>query len=406
MSLSQQPQPPNEVFGPEGSQYRDSSGVRNDSLTWPDAGAEHVSRDNRRSRRDRFWPALVRIWMIASACAAVGICFLVASARTDASSAALLRVRDLLFTKFSADTAELSLPPGRLVARGFRTDSRATVRSFSSAIEASSIGNQMDSIAGIRSAVERAQKLVEIAYANGRQRGCGTITNLLGKIAWVHAGGGCCSDYTEVFLALSSVAKLSAREVSFGDDHTVAAFYDPGSSRWIFIDPFYGLMARDSAGAWMSTRDVQDLMSRGQPPSFVFVGNPNQPYAERSESASVALEQVARHNSYVVTFGNNVIGADRAYQRLRLLPKPVVQLVGFATNARPMYRVYDSKMGPVTAALLNARRWLAIACAVLLVIGLALCAFVCLRLARRWILGVREKSIRTKALASLRRSKI
>ena len=69
-----------------------------------------------------------------------------------------------------------------------------------------------------------------------------------------------------------SYERIDAQEANFAENHTVVSFFAPELNRWRFVDPFLGVMGRDSAGSYLSTQDVH---ARTNPP-IVFFGNPSQ----------------------------------------------------------------------------------------------------------------------------------
>lgn len=283
----------------------------------------------------------------------------------DPTNAMLLRVRDLAFSSYSRDTAELRLSPDAIQTRGFRTDSPASIATLRARLERTALGHQLDSIARIPSSIERAQSLIRVAFAPGPQVGCGSVNDLYAKLDWVQHGGGCCSDYTEVFLALGRLVGVYARQANFAVDHTVASFFAPELGRWVFVDPFLGVMSRDSTG-FLSTQEVH---SRAKPP-LVFFGGPRQVHSPDDKRLD-DLNEVLSEDQLLVTWGNNVIEQDRQYGHLARLPKPIAQGIGFITGVRPEYRIFVPHFSATRVFALNARRWFAILLAAIVGVGCA-----------------------------------
>jgi len=61
-------------------------------------------------------------------------------------------------------------------------------------------------------------------------------------------GYGCCTDFVHTFILSSNHLGISARAVHT-PGHTTAEFWDPKSRRWIWLDPFLGYQAFDTASA-------------------------------------------------------------------------------------------------------------------------------------------------------------
>ena len=90
--------------------------------------------------------------------------------------------------------------------------------------------------------------------------GCGRITDLFQLINWVHQGYGCSSDHVRAFVALASLAGVTSRAVAFDKDvHIAAEFYSPERGRWEFIDPYFGAMATDTAGNFLSLLELKQM---------------------------------------------------------------------------------------------------------------------------------------------------
>ena len=61
-------------------------------------------------------------------------------------------------------------------------------------------------------------------------------------------GYGCCTDFVHTFILSSNHLGITARAVHT-PGHTTAEFWDPKSRRWIWLDPFLGYQAFDTASA-------------------------------------------------------------------------------------------------------------------------------------------------------------
>lgn len=106
----------------------------------------------------------------------------------------------------------------------------------------------------------------------------------------IREGGGYCSDFTQVFLALAHAAGLSAREWGFsfdgfgGDGHAVIEAWDRQRGQWVFLDIYnnFHVVARDSGEPLDALQWRQAVMAGGEGVRIVPNG-PGRPGWEKPE---------------------------------------------------------------------------------------------------------------------------
>jgi hypothetical protein len=259
---------------------------------------------------------------------------------------AALDLRDAMATRFTDDPALFELPPERLADLGFSRDDARDVERWRARL-----AEEVDYLASVsgadlpRDPVERARALVLLFSKNGSPGGCGQYRDLLHNIKRLPQGEGhgCCSDHSEVFLALASVYGLQARE-SRQAAHTHAEFYDPRRGDWIWVDPLLALMARDEHGDWLSFMEMRRRYLSDEPLEFVFFGTEAHKLSRYPAREHSLYDEKADLAEGAITLGNDVFAQDRFASRLDPLPKEAKQLVGFATGRRPGYlRIVDAE---------------------------------------------------------------
>ncbi len=255
------------------------------------------------------------------------------------NGAGFILVREALFTEHLADPAVLDAPPSALTGNGFLDEDLRRAELFRPGFAAARIPIS-DSTA---SAIDRARALV-LGFSVGGGATCGTFTgSLVEQALWLRSAQGCCSDHTEVFLALAPLARLSAREVR-NADHTVVEIFDPRSREWVMVDPMGALLARDSSGRALSMHDLRrSLLARATVRWEMFGAGWRHPRDTTSAwfrtTYGVGSERDRIWSELMWTWGNNVYLQAAGRRSASRFGKAVEQLRGYASRERPGYRV-------------------------------------------------------------------
>jgi hypothetical protein len=252
----------------------------------------------------------------------------------------LVMMRDLLFIDFETSPAIFSLMPEDLVARGFRTDSSELRREWRKRI--SELECMSAELGGIETKsvddIEKAKALV-LLFSRAGGNGCGNIDNLFEKIKAISGSYGCCSDHTEVFMALSSIVGLNTREV-ITSLHSVNEIFDAKAKKWIFIDPQLALMARDDHQRYLSLFELRNRYMNGDNVQMEFFGREPHVMSEADPRFQKYYGDKSALTRIRMTFGNNVFANDKLRFRLWFLPKPIRHLVAHVKGILPPYRMY------------------------------------------------------------------
>ncbi len=313
---------------------------------------------------DRSAPTWARRITRASLLLLALLALLVVAVRAIAGTVPLLEARAVMFSRY-ADRARFEAPPERLLAGGFRTDAGDDRRRWRDTLRVHPrLGASLDSVADIPGAVPRAEALARLFSNWGTSAaGCGTLERLADKIR----DTGCCSDHTEVFLALAPAAGLFAREVMFGV-HGVVEVWDPERRRWAMIDPMLGERFEAPDGRTLSLLEVREAMLAGAPPARrAFRPGPLSPTAAREVAT---YYEPWRFETAAMTFGANVIAEDALRRRLAPLPLPATRVVGYALGVTPWYVALEDARTSADVARRRLARDAAWAALALLGVGL------------------------------------
>jgi len=245
----------------------------------------------------------------------------------------LLEFRNSLMMRSSSNSLLFTSPPDDLVSHEFHIDSPEIVADWRSRLrgELSFAG-----VSNFRDEIDRAKAVVLSFSRSGDNRPIYRMP-LLDKIAETQRGNGFCSDYVEVFLALSEVNGLTAREVQ-NDVHGFADFFSPSRSKWIFVDPQYAILATDEAGAYLSSLEIRQRRMTGLPVHFVFFGTADRTIKSEADPRFQAFYgDASRFKRYVLTYGNNVLTEASRSESLAFLPWEVRQLLLYLSRTKPHF---------------------------------------------------------------------
>lgn len=243
----------------------------------------------------------------------------------------VVEFRNSLVMRSSSDLFLFASRPDVLATHDFYTDSTAIVAAWRSRLP-----SELSAAAAsnFRDEIDLAKAVVLSFSRSGDNRPIYRMP-LLDKITEVQRGNGFCSDYVEIFLALSEVNGLTAREVQ-NDVHGFADFFSASRSKWIFIDPQYAILATDEAGAYLSSLEIRQRLMAGHPVHFVFFGATDRAIRSEADPRFQALYgDASRFKRYVLTYGNNVLTEASRSDLLAFLPWETRQLLLYVSGTKP-----------------------------------------------------------------------
>lgn len=280
---------------------------------------------------------LFHVFLVLDALALLGVIWGLAS-----SPRWVNQTRNALLSWTEHDPAWFEASPERLVDAGFRTDPPALVEEWRRRLD-----EDVDYLDGVRARlaplpeIDRVKALVRLFSKNGGG-GCGAYRDLLHNVVRVHAGSGsgCCSDHSQVFIALATWVGIFAREVHH-TSHTFDEFWVSDPGQWVWVDPHYAILARDPDGAYLSLLELRRRYLSDEPVVFEFIGNRYHRFARVSPTSWPLYDEPEDFSTISLTWGNNVYEEDRFYRRLGSLPKAPSQLLGFLAGVKPPLMLYE-----------------------------------------------------------------
>ncbi len=190
---------------------------------------------------------------------------------------------------------------------------------------------------------QRAQNIA-LTYSKNGGSGCGkNSSDLIKNIRWLSEdnGHGCCSDHSQVFIALCLVNKIFSREVHH-KSHTFNEYYDPSLHKWIWIDTQYCLMAQDDKGNFLSLKETYEILKDKQKVNWYFFGTPlHQLYNASDYQRITNYFTTEEFKILAMTLGNNVFEVDFYNKKYTWLPKEIKQFLLLSINKQPGYLFYD-----------------------------------------------------------------
>jgi len=270
----------------------------------------------------------------------------------------LVDIKYSFFTDFTTDLNSFNNPPTLLSKNEFKTDSSELVRNW-----ASLIFNEVDYMHLMNkdmlpsSEIEKAKSIILMFSKNGGAD-CASDISLLDKIKRLPNGHGygCCSDHAKVFIALSSVLGLTAREVHTVG-HVTNEFYDYELSKWIWTDPLYAILARNDKGEYLSLMQIRDLYYNNKSVYYEFFGNKFH-YFSKHNPAIFSLYDKDRFSNIMITWGNNVFTEDKFNENLKFMPKFIRQFLGIKLGIVPLYIKYVDAHNTLDAHVLNEKKYI------------------------------------------------
>ena len=243
----------------------------------------------------------------------------------------LVEFRNSLMMRSASNARVFSSAPDDLLSHDFYTDSPAMIAAWRPRLGAVV---PTAGVASLRDEVDRAKAVVLSFARSGDNRPIYRMA-LLDKVVETQRGSGFCSDYVEIFLALSAVNDLVAREVQ-NDVHGFADFFSRTRSKWIFVDPQYGILATDEAGTYLSSLELRQRRLIGLPVRFMFFGTADATIKSEEDPRFRALYgDASRFKRYVLTYGNNVLTEASRSESVAFLPWEARQLLLYASATKP-----------------------------------------------------------------------
>jgi len=253
--------------------------------------------------------------------------------------ALLVDYRNSLVTRFEPDSGFFRLPPEALVGRGFNTDSFGVIDAWRP---------RLAKVAPIPVDVSKMDEIDQIKtiVLSFSRPGSGHSTYfmpLTEKTSEAQRGNGFCSDHVEVFLSLARIHGLFAREIQT-DVHDVAEVFSPSRQQWIWVDPFFAVLALDEQGSYLSYLEIRRRRLTGLPVHFLFFGHAgSQPQSEADAKFSQLYGDPSHFKTYVLTYGNNVLTEASRSESIAFVPWEARQLVLYVLGTKPhLLQLVDS----------------------------------------------------------------
>lgn len=186
-------------------------------------------------------------------------------------------------------------------------------------------------------------KAISLSFSQNGGEGCGQFSDdLIKNIKWLTEKHGCCSDHSQVFIALCLSNNIFAREVHH-NSHTFNEFYDKKLQKWIWIDSQYCLMAKDSSSNnYLSLHEIYNSIKENKAIFWDFFGKEiHRLYGQKDYAKAISYYNSDEFNFISMTLGNNVFEVDHYNRKLNFLPQEVKQLILLTLGIQPSYLVYD-----------------------------------------------------------------
>lgn len=176
--------------------------------------------------------------------------------------------------------------------------------------------------------------------------GCGSNSNdIVVNYLKVSQGQGCCSDYSQVFIALCIANNITAREVS-NLEHTFDEVYYEKYNKWIWVDPQYKMIALNEELNPLNCLEILQSYKNLRKINFVFIGN-NKDYLFNKDvnsfikSSNIVNWTPEAFSALMFTNGNNVFYENKYNKQYSTIPKELRQLYLLIVGIKPKYLLYD-----------------------------------------------------------------
>ena len=194
--------------------------------------------------------------------------------------------------------------------------------------------------------LDSLKQIVNLFSRNGGP-GCGVHSkNLMENFYWVKNGGGCCSDHSQIFLAILISNGFVAREVH-NLKHTFNEVYDRKNKKWIWIDSQFKLVAFNTSGVLLNIYELFTYYQSNKKIIFSFFGDKNDALYGKDVNKTISNSSEGGYWSktgFSVLFftnGNNVFRENYLNLKYSFLPREISQALYLATGIRPNYLYYD-----------------------------------------------------------------
>jgi hypothetical protein len=174
--------------------------------------------------------------------------------------------------------------------------------------------------------------------------GCGVKSdNLYANIDWVRSKKGCCSDFTQTFMALSKISGINVREV-INKKHTFVEFFNKKDQKWIFLDPRYRLVAKDETGQLLSSKEIYLAYANKKQFHFTFIGlYTDSSFSVKSQKQLLTYFYSKDAYSYLLyKKGNNIFEVDMWNKKLNFLTRQQRQLILWVLGIEPGYYFFSN----------------------------------------------------------------
>jgi len=245
----------------------------------------------------------------------------------------LVEYRDGLITRLSSDNDLFTLTPAELVRRGFQVDSPTAVDAsrlrLTHVMAISEHANRQDDVELV--------KAIVLSFSRGGGSPPTYFMPLSKKITEARRGRGFCSDHVEIFLALSELYGVFAREIQ-NETHGFAEFFSASRNKWIWIDPLLAILAADDNDGYLSALEIRHRRLNNLPVHYQFFGTASNGVRSEDDPRFKRLYgERSYFRRYVLTYGNNVLTeADRS-AAIPLLPWEVRQLMLYGLGIKPRF---------------------------------------------------------------------
>ena len=251
---------------------------------------------------------------------------------TSNNSAALVSVRDRLFTRWVPETEFMKLAysaeqrPG---GSSFRTDPQLVRARFGRQLARG--GTPIISAHASNDLTGAIAVLSQLRGSGGI--GCGTQWLLSQKVAALVGPQpyGCCSDFAVGFIVLAELQGIEARKV-VNADHTFVEFYDRDRDAWVFLDPQFGLLA-SANGQLLSAWELRDAIQHDVTVRWTFLEKGVSRVIQEGAVAGDYNKESFREFRLVLEA--DVILQDENLKRVSFMQKPGAQLIAHLAFNRP-----------------------------------------------------------------------
>jgi hypothetical protein len=170
-------------------------------------------------------------------------------------------------------------------------------------------------------------------------RECGKFSrNLNINIDFVLNGQGCCSDFSQVFIALCNINNYPVCEIN-NLNHTFNEIYDDKTQKYIWIDLDNKVIAKDKLGNFLSTIEIHDNLLNNDIVQLSTFKNTNNIYNTKKISFPDNFSKEF-YKSLILTNHKNVLEYDTKYSKYNFIPIELQQFI-FAVYNYPLFLVLD-----------------------------------------------------------------